>query len=207
MSRALPSALAQGEHVEVITVHQPDGTLAAARNDAARNATGSHLVFLDADDELGDEYIDEMQRALGLVEGECLLVPRVSYTRDGKREAPKYHREVELTHGSWLPIGTTVSSAAFGHADGFREWPVFEDWDLFARIWKAGAEVVKVPNAIYVAHWDINGRNKIPTRAEKEQYHFEIGRSVFPDVYEETWLTNYRRSPLMRPPKMFARSV
>lgn len=191
-SRAYPSVLAQAEQpLEIIVEHQPDGNIASTRNRAAADAKGTHIIFCDADDELDSGYVHAMNRALPH-DGSTLLTPRVSYIVKNRVQAPKFWPEKPLSEGNWMVIGTMVQRQQFLAVGGFADWPhAFEDWHILARLWKAGAEIVKVPNAIYRAHWTPGSRNKKMTREEAVRLHYELGREIFPDEYPQSWLDTH----------------
>jgi len=161
LSRAYPSTIAQGT-CEVLTRHEPAGTLAGVRNAAAGDATADWLCFLDADDELAPGYIAEMEHTLEGWEspgwGEdtrALLAPAVSF--DGNRAAIP-------NRGGWPAvneccIGTLVPRRLFHEVGGFRELPSLEDYDLWLRCAKAGAQIVHVPGAVYRAYTSPGSRN------------------------------------------------
>lgn len=165
-------------------VHLPDGTLAGARNLGAASVPGEWLCFLDADDELGEGYMDAMSAALPTDGGRYLLAPAVAFVgRRGQRKParipPRAHLR-DLRDGNWLVIGTLVQRRVFLEVGGFREWPIYEDWCLWQRCWKAGAEVVEVPAAHYVARVRPSSRNRGPSRVMKLRYHHEIAAANFP---------------------------
>lgn len=110
-----------------------------------------------------------------------LLTPAVEYVaRRGQRKRPMIWPEMDLRLGNWLVIGTLVQRQVFVEVGGFREWPLYEDWCLWQRCWKAGAEPVKVPDAVYVARVRGASRNRQPSRAEKLRIHGEIVAANFP---------------------------
>jgi glycosyltransferase involved in cell wall biosynthesis len=153
-SFAYPSAKAQGE-VEIIVNHLNDGTLAESRNDAAEDATGDWLVFLDADDQLGDGYVEAI-RAGGSrdwIYPTALLVPAIQYVENGRCvgpcEIPSWGRP--LIEINCAVIGTAVPRELFLGIGGFRELEMYEDWDLWLRCVLAGATLVPVPDATYCA--------------------------------------------------------
>jgi hypothetical protein len=160
------------------------------------------LCFLDADDELADGYIAAMHDAaptpdfrLGASERNLLLTPMVSYVGSGRAARPKFWPEKPLSEGNWLVIGTLVPRVLFREVGGFRdELHGYEDWSLFARCWKAGAEIVKVPDAVYVAHVRGGSRNRRMSRREQVEQHYAIGRDLFPDLYDEAWLERHLRN-------------
>lgn len=185
MSRAYPSALAQGGDVEILPVHGE--TLAVARNEGAAAASGDWILWLDADDELGEGYLDAMYAALANVgPTDALLAPRVEWIHGRRAYPPRFMPRVDIDAGNWLVIGTVTSKREWSLAGGFEEWPLYEDWALFARIQKAGGTVVEVPDAIYRAHRSGRGRNHPKEgRRAKLAAHDAIRRAVFPELYEE----------------------
>lgn len=173
---------------EVVAVHLAEGTVAEARNLGALDAHGDYLIFLDGDDEMAPGYVDAMSLAAATVaEPEwSLFVPTVSYvSRHGQRTHPKFWPEVKVENGNWLVIGTMVPRALFLDVGGFEEWPIYEDWALFARMQKAGATPVRVPPAVYLAHRREGSRNHSLDRAGKLAAHESIRRAIWPELYEE----------------------
>lgn len=203
-SRAYPSTLEQGAH-EVLVGHEPEGTIASARNHLAEKATGEFLLFCDADDELAPGYIEAMTEAIEARSkherelGPTLFTPRVQYVNHGRREKPKFWPEKDLRHSNWLVIGTLVPRGLFLELCGFDDAEhAYEDWSLFARCWKAGAQIVKVPDAIYVAHVIGGSRNRRMSSRERVEIHYAIGRRLFPEVYDEGWLRQHLRNAGVR---------
>lgn len=180
LNRAYPSALDQGAH-EIMVGHDPEGTLASVRNFLARKAEGEWLCFLDGDDELAPGYLNAMKQVRQDSEDPILYAPSVSYVSTiGRREEPKFWPECSLTTGNWLVIGTLVPRDLFLEVGGFEEWEIYEDWALFARCWKAGAQVVKVPEAVYLAHRKRGlTRNHALKRRDVLRIYAEIQQAVF----------------------------
>lgn len=161
--------------------HRHGTTLAQARNEAAAIAGTEWLCFLDADDELTPGYFEAMGQGTADLRG-----PAVQYVRpNGRAEAPKLWPAVDLRDGNYLIIGTLVRRAMFDAVGGFREFPIYEDWDLWQRCARAGASVEQIPEAIYRAHVRPDSRNRAPDRREREHWHHEIRRANFPECYEE----------------------
>lgn len=186
LKRAFPSAKDQGAH-EIIVGHDGESSLSHVRNVLAEKATGEWLCFLDADDELAPGYLGAMERALeqeGVAPPQTalLLTPAVSFVRNnGRREIAHFQREQDLREGNWLTIGTLIPTAHFQEIGGFREWPLYEDWDLWAR---STARIVKVSSAIYLAHYSPTSRNRRARRAERNYWHQMIGHDLWPDYYD-----------------------
>jgi glycosyltransferase involved in cell wall biosynthesis len=173
--RALPSAVAQSPY-EIIDEYEPEGTIASSRNLAASRATGDWLLFLDADDELAPGYLDAMRRASEQesLSPPLLFTPAVSQVKGGKRGTPFFFPETRFETGNWIVIGTLVERALFEEVGGFHDYePGLEDWHLWSRCVKAGASVVKVPDAIYIAHW----------RRDSTHHAFQRDRKAYMAAY------------------------
>lgn len=190
-TRALPSAYAQ-DPLEVLCFHDPKGTIASVRNRLARDAKGDWLLFLDADDELAPGFLGAIQRVwergnrggVSAPDGPLpLLTPARAYVKQ-KRGKAHFESEKDLREGNWLTIGTLVSRSLFMEVGRFREWPLYEDWDLWARCVDAGAEIVKVPDALYLAHYSGTSRNRTAGRNERNYWHQMIGHDLWPDYYD-----------------------
>ena len=177
-SRALPSAVAQGVAVE--TLHQYDETLADTRNRVLDRVKTSHVVYLDADDELEPFFVR------WLVEGAAdLRAPAVRYVRDSigpdvKARMPRVAGHDHgctgdcLPFGNWLVVGSLAPVNLIRAVGGWREWPAYEDWDLWLRCWQAGATVEAIPRAIYKAHVRPDSRNRAGTAQERHEAHRQI---------------------------------
>lgn len=196
-SRAYQSTVGQG--AEVIVVHQPEGTCASARNAAAAEATGAWLIFLDADDELDTGYVDAMHCSAN---GMAMYLPRTSFARNGVRRKPHFLGDCSLRDGNPMIIGTMVPRDLFMQVGGFTEHvELFEDWMLFAQLWKAGAPVVRVPGAVYIAHMTRASRNRVPKQPTRHYWHQWIGHHVFPEHYGPTTIEEDIRKRL-DPPRL-----
>jgi GT2 family glycosyltransferase len=187
-SRAYPSAIEQVE--DVASFHDPEGTIASVRNEMARTASGEWLLFLDADDELAPGYLDAM-RATYEQEGAdgvpLLLTPAVQKVKRGvlQKRTFFYDTGKSLTDDNWLVVGTLITRDLFWEVGGFSDYPHgFEDWSLWAKAWKAGAKIVKVPKAIYVQHENPNSKHKQGWRDRRwqEETHHRVRAELFPEL-------------------------
>lgn len=173
-SRALPSAAAQ-PHVSAprksfgnIHVHLPDGTLAEARNAGLDLVESEYVIFLDADDELGQGYVEAMTHGAA-----DLRAPAVKYGNNPAR-IPRVAGHLHggpctstcLYDGNWLVIGTCARTELMRKAGGWQEEELYEDWALFSRMLKLGATVEAIENAVYLVHPRIGSRNTVdPAKA------------------------------------------
>lgn len=206
--RAVPTAQEQGAH-EVVIVHQPGGTVSSARNQGAEESSGEWLCFLDADDALEQGFVAAMEQAM-LEEfvrdpvGDVLFTPAVSYVDGHRRRPPMIWPRVPLESGNWLVIGTLISRRLFFEVGMFKDYGdppgsnAFEDWALWGRCHKAGARVVEVPTAIYIAHRERLSRHRGSDHWTRLNWHYEIGRALFPDHYPDNWM-NVNSRPVRQP--------
>lgn len=183
---AWPSTEGQGFH-ETIVVYERDATVAQVRNLGAEMATGGWLLFLDADDQLAPGFGEAMRAAIGghRPDDPRLYTPAVQYVRGRHAPPPRIWPRIAIEDGNWLVIGTIISRELFLAVGGFREWPMYEDWCLWQRAMKAGAEPVEVPDAVYVAHAQQGSRNRAPTQKAKLAAHHAIRRANYPELYKE----------------------
>jgi glycosyltransferase involved in cell wall biosynthesis len=182
-SRAYPSAVAQ-DPFEVIVHHEPNMRIGPARNAAALLASGDYLVFLDADDELATDYLDAMREALADQPAWAIGHPSVRYIINN-RARPDLLRPIgDLRHENFLVVGAAVPRDLFMQVGGFGDYDHgFEDWALWAKCWKAGARIVPVPSATYIAHMDRSSAHRTFWRNRKEQVamHLKVQSELFPE--------------------------
>ena len=152
--RAMPSARTQG--CPVLRHHGE--SLHEARNTAAGHAQTEWLCYLDADDELSPGYIAAMSEASG-----DLRAPAVTWITEHSATDPVTLADRDIEVMNPCVIGTLIRRELFHDLGGFKDWPAWEDWDLFLRATRAGANIEHVPNAIYRAHVRPRSRNQSVT--------------------------------------------
>jgi glycosyltransferase involved in cell wall biosynthesis len=147
------------EPADIICAHRD--SLEEARNAAAGHVSSGWLCFLDADDELDPNYLAAMRQAVDMAVGDLLLQPAtLGILPDGTEDPfPVVIPAKPLIDGNFLVIGTLIRAEQFHRVGGFRDFPCYEDWDLWLRAWLDGAMAVAVPDAIYRVHVSPNSRN------------------------------------------------
>lgn len=150
---------------EIIAHHSGAG-VAEARNAAAAAATGDWLCFVDADDNLADDYIYAMTVEASRQPGPALIQPATRFNAHGDTEVPAVDPQglirphADLTVGNHLVIGTLVRRDQFHTVGGFDPTlDVLEDWDLWIRCWQAGAQLASCPAATYIVNVTADGHN------------------------------------------------
>lgn len=167
-NRAVASAVNQSLAAHEVIYNHYGAGVHEARNLGAHQAEGDWLCFLDADDELDCDYIANMDAVIGRLNSldlPALIQPAtLGVYRDGREdaEAVLIPSKKSLADGNWMVIGTLVPRELFLNVGGFRDFPAWEDWELWLRCWKAGAQFRTAPHAIYRVHVDEGGRNDIP---------------------------------------------
>lgn len=171
---------------EIIRVH--GDSLAAARNEAARKATGEYLLFLDADDCVDQRYIEAMTEAIALSSRRRLLLQPATrgwYGNGKMDDEAALIPPARLIDRNFMVIGTVVQRQLFEEVGGFREFEHCEDWELWLRCVLAGCGIVQVPDAVYLVRVN-QGRNS----------NLEAARRCYRQIRAEhmdAWLVHERR--------------
>lgn len=179
--RAIPSAAAQAK-----VLHRHGSDLAEARNACLAEVETEWVCYLDADDELEPGYVEAMAAGSADVRG-----PMARYVQPGgiapRLWQPRVHRHRHdctrdcIPKGNWLLIGSAVRAELLREVGGWEPWPMYEDWAIFLRCWKAGASFELIRDAVYRAHVRPDSRNRKPSVAEREQIHYEIADAILGD--------------------------
>lgn len=155
--RAITSVDRQTVLPEVINWSHGD-TLKEARNRGAAACDVDWLIFLDADDELDEGYIEAMLK----VDGDIRRPATIGVYEDGTTDREPVMIPVPaggLTESNYIVIGAMIRKIDFQAVGGFNDFPILEDWHLFLRLVRAGAKITEVPDAIYRVHVRSDSRN------------------------------------------------
>ena len=160
--RAIASVERQTHKPEAIwRVHEAEGTdLSTCRNLGASYSTSDWLIFLDADDELDEGYIEAMLAG----EGGLRWPSTIGIGVDGKPDDYPVLLQPKADNflvGNHMVIGTMVRRELFYKAGGFRQgMTMLEDWDLWIRCLLAGGKAKPCPAALYKVHVRSDSRNQ-----------------------------------------------
>ena len=181
--RALPSARSFG----VPVIYNHGETLHDTRNQGLSQVETEYVCHLDADDELDSLFFEHISKYEGDVR-----VPSIQYFPN-KPVMPRLfghpHRcgGVCLLQGNWIVVGAVARTQLLKEVGGWKDYPVYEDFDLWQRCWASGAIITPVPEAVYVAHSTAAGRNRSLPPHEARKVQYKISKTNFPDTDFE-WL-------------------
>jgi hypothetical protein len=165
--RAIPSAQAP-------VIHCHADTLSEARNAALEQVETEWVCFLDADDELVPGYFGAMEGGTADVRGPMARYVSRNRTKLWQPRVAGHYHDCEaacLPEGNWLLVGSVAPAELIRGVGGWDEWPVYEDWALWLKCWKAGAKFELIPDAIYQAHVRPDSRNRAPSGEFKNAIH------------------------------------
>lgn len=164
--RAYASAESQTIETQILCQWSPANHVSIVRNDLAKYSKADYLIFLDADDELSPNYVEEMLK----VDAD-IIQPSTQFIHSTHTEPIALLPEKDLMKFNYLVVGSAIRRSVFEAIDGFRECDLYEDWDLFVRAYIEGATIGKAPNAVYTVHVNEQGRNNSMTDEQKQLYH------------------------------------
>jgi GT2 family glycosyltransferase len=103
------------------------------------------LIFLDADDVLQPNYIEEMLKGSG-----DIRVPAVHrHYENGLIDTDqKWYQPKPLMTGNYIVVSAMLRTSLFKQLNGFNDYESLEDWDLWLRAEELGAKFEQCPNAI-----------------------------------------------------------
>lgn len=170
-------------------LREPNRFPGAARNTAARHATGTHLLFLDDDDGLTVESLATLARA-AVHTGADVVSAFADYFEGSQAPtapAPIHHRWIvsgpcgaqSLLQNDFGVVTALVRRDAFDAVGGFREQEGvgFEDWELYLALYTAGCRFTVVPRPLFRIRWSAAGR-MAESAARRIQSHTDALRPV-----------------------------
>jgi GT2 family glycosyltransferase len=159
----------------------------AARNKALRAASGEMICYLDCDDEFYPDYLKHV--AAWMSKGSVFffgydLLDESNPTGEIRTWNPTPHRDVLFAGNLCSPLGVAHRRDLALAVGGFNEdlW-CLEDWELWKRFARAGAEFVFVPLKSGLYHVRPSSRSRSPVLTESQQRVFESRRGNAQPLY------------------------
>jgi len=114
-----------------------------------RVATGDYIIFIDADDKIPELFLHSMKSKIKtgkeVIYPDCVLWS--SWNNSGLKNV--YTRMPEkitwdiLSKQNWVLVSSLIPKDLFLEHGGFREYPIFEDWEFFQRLFLHKVKFIK----------------------------------------------------------------
>lgn len=175
------ATIPEGAHV--VRIHEPDGTVASARNAGLRQAPTKYVTWLDADDSLTPDYLDAMAGSDADIRQPAIdgWSTSIAAPTCGHHGPVHTARRECLAYGNPLSMGAVVRTD-LAKAHPFDErWPVLEDFAFWRSICAdPNVTVEVVERAVYRARTrrNPNPRNRSMPREEWKQVADAIADAI-----------------------------
>lgn len=142
-----------------------------ARDIGVKMSTGKLILFVDADDYLSPDFIEQCGKVIGkydiaypnmLLFGEGFFNKLVSQATILK---PKHL----VNRKCAIPVTSMMHRTVYELLGGFRELPVFEDWDFWVRAMAQGFRFARANTLLYYRQAE-NSRNRQSQKVKEEVY-------------------------------------
>lgn len=181
-------------HPEIKVLHQPNAGVSAARNHAIREAKGTFILPLDADDTISPTYIAHAVEAMK--DDVRVVGSKAEYigAKQGEWKLPNYSPEL-LARRNMIPITSLFRKADWMRVGGFCEEEIYrEDWDFWLSMMELGGKFVRLEETgLY--YRVLQGSRRSQAKAQKRAIVDAINRRH--GVYLEQYLggpLHYHRS-------------
>lgn len=183
-SLALARAYAS-EHGNIRVLTQPNAGPAVARNRAISEATGRYIFPLDADDLLGQGFLNEAARLLDERPDVKVVCGEDEFfgAKQGPWRLPRFSRKL-LARRNLICASALYRRSDWEQAGGYCDRIVgYEDWDFWITILKGGGNVVRLSQpAIY---YRIRSSSKRIRDRKFKRHSIDILNSRHAEFFEE----------------------
>lgn len=164
----------------VVRVHEQDSTLSQVRNKGLERVTTEYVTFLDADDNISEDYFN-------VTTNSDVTVTKISYGGSRPQHVTVYrHNEARYGHAGQLCSSECLKTGNFVHIGAiiktevakkarFREYAIYEDWAYFLELSLIGA-TFGYADTVYKASVRINRshRNRSMAMIDRNLVHAQI---------------------------------
>ena len=130
-------------HDRIISVILPENLgPSKARNFGASISTGKLLLFVDADDKLPWDFVEKCGEKLpeaDIVYPNLIIFGETTKHPYLKKLPNQVSEKYILSKASCVPVTSMMKRSIYERVGGFREFPIYEDWDFYIRAFRAGA--------------------------------------------------------------------
>ncbi len=162
-------------HPEVRVFDQPNAGVSAARNHAIREAQGTYILPVDADDRISPDYI---AKAVEAMKPDVRVVGcRAEYfgAKEGEWKLPAYSPAL-LARRNMIHVSSLFRKADWQQVGGFCEQDIYrEDWDFWLSVMELGGTYVRLDETgLYYRVLPVSRRSK--AKAQKRAIVDAINR-------------------------------
>jgi glycosyltransferase involved in cell wall biosynthesis len=152
-------------------VEKENGGLSSARNKGITEANGERLIFLDSDDFLYEECLENIASIIQTVNENCLIQCGYSYIAEDKQKIlsdVKIYKKVslypEILKGNLGPCHSICISKKLVEYIGFFDESLksVEDWDFWIRAVKAGCDIKIISEPMVYYRYSKNSMSRNP---------------------------------------------
>lgn len=148
-------------HPEVRVLHQENAGVSVARNHAIHKAKGEYILPVDADDKIGQTYIEHAVAAMQ--EGVRVVGCRAEFfgARQGEWKLPPFSHAL-LARKNMIPISSLFRKVDWLQTGGFCEEEIYrEDWCFWIGLMELGGTYVRLDEiGLYYRVLPVSRRSK-----------------------------------------------
>jgi glycosyltransferase involved in cell wall biosynthesis len=146
------SSLNDYDHPKIKLIQTAHRGLPTARNTAIEAARGSYILPLDADDKIGETYLDKALKILETSENIGIVYSRAEFFGEasGEWDLPPYHFP-EILLGNVIFCSALFRKRDWAAVNGYNPNMIYgwEDYDFWLSLIQLGREVVRIPETLF----------------------------------------------------------
>jgi len=169
--------------------------LSAARNNGIKIAEGEYILPLDADDKIGDTYLEEAVNTLNNNKKIKIVYCLGKYYggKEAPLEQPKLIEFKQMLLYSYIFCSGIFRVNDFFSAGGYNEDMKLgsEDWDFWIRLLKDGGEVYRIDKILFYYRYNSNSMDHGSTEEKRKERnrqilynHTDLYLKYYPDLIE-----------------------
>lgn len=133
-------------HAAVTSIMTKNQGVAKARHEGFRFSTSKLILFIDGDDKLFPDYIERM--VPNLLEAD-ITYPNWFLANGVENELVDVPETLDLRKKNSVLISSMMKREVYEKLGGFRDYPIYEDWDFWLRAEKQGFKFKKANTSLW----------------------------------------------------------
>lgn len=143
-------------HALVTSIMTNNRGVSRARDTGFRFSTGKLILFIDGDDKLFPDFIERM--VPNLVDAD-ITYPNWFLANGVENELVEVAETIDLRKKNSVLISSMMRREVYEKLGGFRDLPIYEDWDFWLRAEKEGFKFKKANTSLWYRQ-TANSRNR-----------------------------------------------